>query len=204
MSGNAPLWRTVVVAGRFEPPTLDRIAARLTALKRRRVLGPRAAVLVGLCEAPAHGPAILLTRRSQAVGTHRGQVALPGGKAARGETPEQTALREAHEEVGVDPRTVHVLGLGHDARSITGLAVTPVVGYLGAVDPANLRRHEGEVDAIFAVGIEALADPTRRHWQRYPLRGRMPVFDAAPWPVWGLTAYILAEFLRDVLDVDDL
>jgi 8-oxo-dGTP pyrophosphatase MutT (NUDIX family) len=148
-----------------------------------------AAVLAGLIPRP-EGVSVLLTRRSDALRRHSGQVALPGGRAEPGETPVQTALREAEEEVGLSPRFVRPIGLGDLYRTGTGYAITPVIalirpGFALTPDP-------GEVAEIFETPFRFLMDPAnheRRSWiddegeprpyYAMPHEGRM---------IWGVTA----------------
>ena len=91
-----------------------------------RMLG---GLLIGLIEREA-GINILLTRRSDRLRSHTGQVALPGGRQDPGERPVDTALREAHEEVGLDPRFVRPVGLSTPYQTGTGFLITPVVGFV--------------------------------------------------------------------------
>ena len=88
-----------------------------------------AAVLVGLVEHD-DGMTVLLTRRADTLRSHTGQIAFPGGRCDPGELPWQTALREAQEEVGLDPARVALAGLLHGYQTVTGFHVTPVVGFI--------------------------------------------------------------------------
>ena len=89
-----------------------------------------AAVLVGLVEREA-GLSVLLTRRADTLRSHTGQVAFPGGRCDPGETPWETALREAQEEIGLDPACVELVGLSTPYRTAgTGFQITPVVGFV--------------------------------------------------------------------------
>lgn len=187
----------------FDEVALEAIRGRLHALTRARLRGSarKAAVLVPLCHVAGQA-SVLFTRRSEKVGTHKGQVSFPGGMADEGDRDvEQTALRELEEEIGFPGARVHVLGRFHDARAITGVHVTPVVGFLGDVDPGHLVPNPDEIDAIFTLTLEELVDPARRYEQYHGPRGPIPVFDAGPFPVWGLTAYILEGVLKEVLGI---
>ena len=88
-----------------------------------------AAVLIALVERD-HGLSVILTRRADTLRRHTGQIALPGGRRDPGETPWQTALREAHEEIGLEPGFVSVVGLSTPYRTGTGYLITPVVGFV--------------------------------------------------------------------------
>lgn len=184
----------------FDADTRAAIRARLAAMDRRRLPDdvPVAAVLVPLGHRGGQ-PAVLFTKRTDTVGTHKGQVSFPGGRMDPGDRDEiECALRELDEEVGLRPREVEVLGPFHDVMSITGLRVTPVLGYVGELDPARLSLREDEVQDAFALTLDELVDPHKRATQ--VLGGlRAPYFTAGPHPIWGLTALILDEVLTEAL-----
>lgn len=189
---------------RFDPQFLDDVQERLRSLSRQRLRGEarKAAVLVPLCEVDGTA-SILFTRRSHKVGTHKGQVSFPGGMVDEDDlTIEAAALRETEEEIGFFSDNVRMLGGFHDAKAITGVHVTPFIGYLGPVDLAALRPSEAEIDAVFALKVTELIDPAHHRFQDYGERGRFPVFDAGPYPVWGLTAYILAGVLQEAFGLE--
>jgi 8-oxo-dGTP pyrophosphatase MutT (NUDIX family) len=178
---------------------LAAIRARLAAITPNLVEGdmPRAAVLIPLCT-KASAPAVLFTKRTETVGTHKGQVSFPGGRM----DPEDkdvvdTALREVHEELGIPREKVDVLGRFHEVVSITGMGVTPIVAFLA--DTAHLTPSPAEIDDVFVLSLDELTQSREVR----PLRsGRPgPWYMAGPHPVWGLTAFILEEFLREILDV---
>ena len=136
---------------------LDALRAGMQALTRRRSVfkrvkgareGPagRSAVLVGFCDDARcdHAPSLLLTLRAARMRTHKGEGAFPGGREdpADGADPVTTALRELHEEVGIDAGSVEVLGMSHDLPIPGKLRVTPVVGWLGPIDVADLTLAE--------------------------------------------------------------
>jgi 8-oxo-dGTP pyrophosphatase MutT (NUDIX family) len=115
-----------------------------------------ASVLVALVEREA-GLSVILTRRADTLRRHTGQVALPGGRRDPGETPWQTALREAHEEIGLDPSFVTLVGLSTPYRTGTGYLITPVVGF---VRPGfTLTANPDEVADIFETPFGFLMDP---------------------------------------------
>ena len=115
-----------------------------------------AAVLIALVERD-HGLSVILTRRADTLRRHTGQVALPGGRRDPGETPWQTALREAHEEIGLEPGFVSVVGLSTPYRTGTGYLITPVVGF---VRPGfTLTANPDEVADIFETPFGFLMDP---------------------------------------------
>lgn len=189
---------------RFDEASLREVHERLGALARRRVVQElgRACVLVPLCN--HHGQAgVLFTKRTDTVGTHKGQVSFPGGRMDPGDVDEVAcALRELEEEVGVPASAVQVLGLFHDVVSITNLRVTPVVAWLGDLDdPRALATSPHEIDEAFVLTLAQLCDPMKREVRDLGPR-KAPFFVAGPHPVWGLTAFILDELLRDGLGID--
>ena len=119
-----------------------------------RIMGPRwqkklrsAAVLIPIIDRPG-GATVLLTQRSEALKDHAGQISFPGGSAEAGDAnPAETALREAHEEVGLAPELVTVLGLLGDYPTITRFCITPVVAQVAP--QAQFTLDHNEVSAVF-------------------------------------------------------
>jgi 8-oxo-dGTP pyrophosphatase MutT (NUDIX family) len=127
-----------------------------------------AAVLVPLIERP-DGLTVLFTQRADQLRRHAGQIAFPGGGCEAGETAVMAALREAHEEVGLDPALVRVAGLATPYRTITGYHITPVVGFVAP--SARFEANAGEVADLFEVPFAFLMDPAnheRRHRDQPP------------------------------------
>ncbi|HWF75826.1 MAG TPA: CoA pyrophosphatase [Caulobacteraceae bacterium] len=152
-----------------------------------------AAVLVGLVERE-HGFSVLLTRRSDTLRRHTGQVAFPGGRSDPGETPWETALREAEEEIGLHPSHVELAGLSTPYRTAgTGYQIMPVVGF---IRPGfNLTPNPHEVADIFETPFGFLMDPSNLEQQeRETPAGDRRRFYAATWEgqyIWGATAGML-------------
>lgn len=151
-----------------------------------------AAVLVGLIQRD-HGFSVLLTRRSDTMRRHTGQVALPGGRCDPGETVWQTALREAHEEVGLHPDFVSLAGLSSPYRTGTGYLVTPVVGF---VQPGfSLVPNPDEVADIFETPFGFLMDPVnyQEHEREAPdgQKRRFYAMNHEDQYIWGATAGML-------------
>ena len=185
---------------RFDDDVLTAIAARVGALTRRRLRGEmkRAAVLVPLCHIDGV-PSVLFTKRTETVGTHKGQVSFPGGRVDDDDLDVvDTALRELHEEVGIDRAQVRVLGAMHEAMAITGVGVTPVIGFIDDLRLETLQMSVAEIDVAFTLSLEQLVDPKHRTRQTLGTRSA-PLFSAGPFPVWGLTAWIMDEVLRHAL-----
>jgi 8-oxo-dGTP pyrophosphatase MutT (NUDIX family) len=158
--------------------------------------GAPAAVLVGITSGPAAG--VLLTRRTAHLRRHSGQVSFPGGRIdATDASPEAAALREAQEEVGLDPADVDVLGRLPDHHTSTGFTITPVLGLLrpGFATTASAE----EVDAIFLLPLSVLLDPNAPTRQRVKYQGAWREYWIWPHPefhIWGATAAILVQLAR--------
>ena len=151
-----------------------------------------AAVLVPLVEHEA-GVTVLLTRRSDTLRSHTGQIAFPGGRVDPGETPWAAALREAEEEVGLDPSHVTIAGLSSSYQTGSGYDITPVVGF---VRPGfTLRPNPDEVADVFEAPFAFLMDPKNHERQfREQADGLRRYFYAMPFEdrlIWGATAGML-------------
>jgi 8-oxo-dGTP pyrophosphatase MutT (NUDIX family) len=145
----------------------------------------------------ATGPSILLTLRAANLAAHAGQVAFPGGRIEPGESAEAAALREAAEEVGLDPRLPEVAGQLPQHLTGTGYRVTPVVALVPP--PLTLTPDPGEVAAIFELPLATVLDPAAPERRRAEFRGRMREFWVWPHPehfIWGATAAMLVSLAR--------
>lgn len=151
-----------------------------------------AAVLIAIV-ARADGASVVMTRRSDSLASHTGQIAFPGGRLDPGETAAQAALREAWEEVALDPASVEVLGLGDPYETGTGFLVTPVIGWL--TSPPDLTPSPDEVAEVFETPWDFLMDPVNHRRDFYDLdEGARRWFWAVPWQdryIWGVTAGIV-------------
>jgi 8-oxo-dGTP pyrophosphatase MutT (NUDIX family) len=146
---------------------------------------------------PSEQAHILLTVRADTLGRHGGQVSLPGGVVDPGETFEQAALREAHEEVGLSRDLVRVLGaLTPLDIPVSGFRLHPIVG-ASDTQPRLIPAH-GEVARILELEIDALLNPDRIIHTRRARDGvafTVPGFHLHGVEIWGATAMVLAEFL---------
>jgi 8-oxo-dGTP pyrophosphatase MutT (NUDIX family) len=144
-----------------------------------------------------NGTAVPLTVRASGLAHHAGQISLPGGSTDPGETLAAAALREASEEIGVDPSAVRVLGeLTPVHVIVSGFTLHPVVGVTDE-RPAFIASPD-EVDEIVEVSLEDLRDASRiRHGTRIRegVAVEYPYFDLAGHQVWGATAMVLGEFV---------
>ncbi len=143
------------------------------------------------------GPSIPLTVRASGLTRHAGQISLPGGASDPGETLAETALREAQEEIGVDPATVQVLGeLTPVWVLVSGFTLHPVVGVTH--ERPSFVPSTGEVAEILDVSLEDLRDASkirRGTRTREGIAVEYPYFDLRGHQVWGATAMVLGEFI---------
>jgi len=145
--------------------------------------------------------AILLTKRTAHLRSHAGQISFPGGRIDPTDTSaEHAALREAQEEIGLDPKSVDLVGRLDAYVTGTGYQITPVLGLLPP-DPA-LSLSADEVELVFRFPLDVVLDPTSPQRRRAHYRGRWREFWVWPHPehyIWGATAAILvhlAQLLR--------
>jgi len=159
----------------------------------------RAAVLVPLVERP-EGLTVLLTQRASHLKNHAGQISFPGGRVEEGDQgPAHTALREAQEEVGIDPAGVEILGELPDYHTSTGYRVRPVVGW--AEPPIAYAPDPSEVADVFEVPLAFLLETANHRYESAFYKGRLRHYWAMPWQgrfIWGATAGMLVTFQRIV------
>lgn len=190
--GSVPAWLAPLVAA-----TRD---VDVSAFRHRdwpvQAPDPRPAAVLVLFGQGATGPEVLLLRRADTLGSHAGQVAFPGGGAEPGDTgPVATAVREAIEEVGVDPAGVRPVALLPTLLvPVSGFEVTPVLAHwtrpsrVRAVDPA-------ETAAVARVPVADLVDPANRIRVRGPSGYSSPAFVVPGMLIWGFTAGVLTVLL---------
>jgi 8-oxo-dGTP pyrophosphatase MutT (NUDIX family) len=204
--GGPPPWHALAPEHRIF--TLADVRDRLTALPPPRESelhtpsSRAAAVLVAVFEenAEAH---VVLTKRPLTMPSHRGEIAFPGGKREPGDVSLiAVALREANEEIGLDPAVVEVAGELDSLSTVASqYTIAPIVGLLSA--PPVLRPDPREVDVAFAVPVSDLLAPEVFREELWDLWGSwraMAFFDLPGETVWGATARILAGFLRFLTD----
>ncbi len=154
------------------------------------------AVLIVLANGP-HGAEVLLTRRSQQMRNHRGEMSFPGGRCDPAESPIDTALREAHEEVGLDPTRPVVVGeLEHLSTIVSKSYIVPVVATLD--DRPALEPQTMEADRAFWLPIAELTRPGTYHRERWglaPLDRPLHFFHLDDETIWGATGHMLVDLL---------
>ncbi len=156
-----------------------------------------AAVLVPIVARPA-GPRILLTRRTEGLDVHAGQISFPGGRIeARDADPEAAALRETEEEVGLSRRHVRVLGRLATYITRTGFEVIPVVGLV--TPPFSITADPMEVAKVFEVELDFFLTPANRQTRELDYAGKQRqfyVFAYRDYCIWGATAGMLVDFIH--------
>jgi 8-oxo-dGTP pyrophosphatase MutT (NUDIX family) len=161
----------------------------------------RAAVLAPLYDLDGEAW-VVLTRRAQGMRSHQGEVSFPGGRRDGDEPLVATALREAEEEIRLDPATVEVVGeLDHLTTAISSVAIAPFVGALRG-RPEGLRPADAEVERILHVPVSELLDDGVFHEEVWDFGGMtrpMWFFDLEGDTVWGATAALLRQLLGRVL-----
>lgn len=139
---------------------------------------------------------LALTLRSDDI-NHGGQISFPGGRAEEGETIHKTALREAHEEIGIDPNSVTVIGrLSELYVNHSNNLVLPVVGF--TKQRPDFKPNPTEVEEVFAVELDSLLQKknlTAENWNLRTHTYRVPYWDLHHVPLWGATAMMLNELL---------
>ena len=160
-----------------------------------------AAVLVPLMDR-AEGLAVLLTERNADLPEHPGQIAFPGGRLEAGDADAvSAALRESAEEVGIPAGAVEVIGFLGPHMTLTGYAVTPVVGLVRA--DVALALDAREVASAFEVPLAFLLDPAterREVREAFGRRYTLPYWEWEGRRIWGATAYMLADLRRALMD----
>lgn len=160
-----------------------------------------AAVLVALIKRP-HGLELMLTKRSQHLTLHPGQISFPGGKRELADKNLiETALREADEEINLKAQQLEILGTLHPYTTVTGFSVTPVIGLVNA--PINIQIDPNEVDEYFTVPFSFILNKNNRQYQQFFRQGKAHKICFIPYKdkfIWGATAAIIDELCQHIND----
>lgn len=183
------------------PQDLDRILAAFEGPDPPRDGRPPglASVLIGLFEGGAEGPEVLFIRRAEGLRTHPGEISFPGGRVDPGdEGPMDAALREAWEEVGIEPARVERVGHLVDYLTYRGSVVCSYVGRVRG-EPPSVPASLDEVSEVFTVPLDRLLDPAAYEARR--LDGMAPdrrvhYWHLPPRIMWGITGELTAQFLH--------
>lgn len=161
---------------------------------------PEAAVLVPVTRSAE--PQLVLTLRASGLSTHGGEVAFPGGRRDPGdESLAFTALREAHEEVGLAPGLVEVIGPLSTQISRHGIKVVPYVGVIP--ERVDFLANRDEIDAVFSVPLAFFREDPREITHRIDYLGHswyVPSYRYEGFKIWGLTAIMVVELVNLVYD----
>jgi 8-oxo-dGTP pyrophosphatase MutT (NUDIX family) len=176
-----------------QPSVLPMLEGDLS--EERALASVPAAVLVGITDRP--DPGVILTVRREHMRTHAGQVAFPGGRIDPGEDSVEAALREAWEELGLDPGAAEIVGAIDPYRTVTGYVVTPVLAVVQPDQP--LSPHEHEVADWFEAPLAFVLDPTNQQYKSALFQGRERHYYEIMWGerrIWGATASMIVNLSR--------
>ena len=157
-----------------------------------------AGVLIPIFDRPASGLSVLLTQRSAELKHHAGQISFPGGRMEPDDADiGATALRETHEEVGIASNSVSIVGYLDAMPTISGYAVTPIVGFVDASVSPTVDHNE--VEFSFEVPLEYLLNGENRRIVERELHGKsfpMAEFHFEGHRIWGATAMMIIQFVN--------
>ena len=160
--------------------------------------GKRAAGVLVLCSNRGGSDSVILTKRTSKVEHHKGEISFPGGaKDPEDDDIIATALRETHEEIGITPSDVEVLGVLDQDSTRTGYLISPVVGNLRG--DSDFSANPYEVDTILQIPVSHLLDPKYSQHEESVMQGNLVSYNAYWYEtdlIWGATARILTGFLR--------
>jgi len=186
----------------FDTHAIELLRKGLNRMPRRvsQAHSRRASVVLPLCNVDGV-PCILFEKRSSHLRAHPDEVCLPGGMVSdqTDSSIVQTCLREMEEEIGIGSDDATVLGVLRcnwgEVHHLVGVAVTPVVCFIGEIGNTRLNPNPSEVAECFTVPLESFLD--RDKWVHR--KGYAPFFTGGPYIIWGLTGYIVNRFVMDII-----
>lgn len=186
-----------VLRQRLEP--VERANMLADQLEGQQPDARHAAVLIGIFEQDGEASLVFI-RRATTLRSHSGEIAFPGGGVeATDQSRVAAALREAREEIGLDPSRIEVLGLLYPVFTVvSNYLITPVVAYLPQ-GLGSLRLQASEVTEIILASLRGLADPAIAHteqWTRNGMTRTIYFYDYGPYRIWGATARMLHSLLE--------
>jgi 8-oxo-dGTP pyrophosphatase MutT (NUDIX family) len=193
---------SVDITQHLDDRALERLRRSLMRMPRNVISAhaKRAAVVLALCTID-NVPCLLMEKRAENLRSHAAEVCLPGGMVCEisDSSIVDTCLREMKEEIGgLQDIPINVLGVFRcnwgDVHHLVGVAVTPVVCFLGEL-PERLYPNPDEVSQVFTISLASLLE--KDLWVHKD--GLAPIFVGGPYPIWGLTGYILDKFAKEIL-----
>ncbi|KAG8236269.1 hypothetical protein J437_LFUL016492 [Ladona fulva] len=169
-------------------------------MKEGEIPAKQAAVLVPLCISNGHA-SLLYTLRSRAMSKNAGQISFPGGMRDDADADlVETAVREAHEELGIDRKVVDVWCMGKFIGTWDkSMGVMPVVGFVGEIEVNKLQINPKEVEEVFCVPLREFCNPRNAGYTKFLKGYSLPVFTYHGHQIWGLTAMITHVLLSALL-----
>jgi 8-oxo-dGTP pyrophosphatase MutT (NUDIX family) len=191
--------KEIILALRERLEAVERADELVDALEGFRPAARKASVLMGLFE-QENEIYLAFIRRASTLRDHRGEIAFPGGAVDPTDVSLiETAMREAQEEIGLDPSRVEVLGIMQPVFTVvSNFLITPVVAFLPE-GPGLLRLQTSEVAEVLLLPLQGLADPAIFHteeWMRDGMRRTVYFYNYGSYRIWGATARILNALLQ--------
>jgi 8-oxo-dGTP pyrophosphatase MutT (NUDIX family) len=189
----------IIAALRARLESVDRADALIDMLEGHHPDARKASVLLGLFDQD-NKTHLVFIRRASTLRAHSGEIAFPGGAVEYTDgSPAMTALREAQEEIGLDPSRVEVLGVLRPVFTVvSNFLIYPVVAYLPQ-GLGTIKLQTSEVEEIILLPLRGLADPTIYHTEEW-IRGGMArtiyFYDYGPYRIWGATARMLNALME--------
>ncbi|ENM5854752.1 CoA pyrophosphatase [Vibrio mimicus] len=165
----------------------------------------KASVLIGVVERQ-QGLQVILTKRAAHLRHHPGQISFPGGKYEESDhSLQQTAKREAREEIGISEEKIHIVGQLPELVTVSQFAVTPILAFVES--DYQIQLDHNEVDEVFEVPISFLLDRKKLHTGTFQLKNHRHRVFAIPYKqhfIWGMTAQIIQSLQKQFINYNEL